>query len=146
VKAIEQNGYHCGPRTTAGGSEAEDRARRLDGFGKLMHRTGRRLGPVFVLLLAFSSLSLPAFAQAPAKGKDAKPVATKATDRIDINLASADKLKALPGIGDAFAKKIVDGRPSSGKDDLISKNTLSEATYNKIKDMIVARQTVKAKK
>ena len=120
--------------------------RSLDGFGKLMHMTSSRLGHVLVLFLACSSLSLPAFAQAPAKGKDAQPVATKAADLIDINSAPADKLKTLPGIGDAFAKKIVDGRPYSGKDSLVSKNILSEATYNKIKDMIVARQAGKAKK
>ncbi|MGE0801155.1 MAG: ComEA family DNA-binding protein [Lautropia sp.] len=68
----------------------------------------------------------------------AKPMA--AADRMDINSASADQLKTLPGIGDARAKAIVDGRPYSGKDDLVKKKVLPEGVYDKIKDVIIARQ------
>jgi DNA uptake protein ComE-like DNA-binding protein len=45
-----------------------------------------------------------------------------------------------------FSKKIVDGRPYSGKDDLVSKNIVPQATYDKIKDLIVARQSTAKKK
>ena len=57
--------------------------------------TASRLGHFLVLFLACSALSLPAFAQASATGKDVKPFATKAADLIDINSAPADKLKTL---------------------------------------------------
>ncbi len=64
---------------------------------------------------------------------------------VDINSASDDELKALPGIGEAYSKKIIANRPYQRKDQLVSKKVIPEATYNGIKDQIIAKQVVKKK-
>ena len=66
------------------------------------------------------------------------------TKPLDINSASIDDLKALPGIGDAYARKIVDNRPYQKKDQLVSRKIIPAATYNKIKDRIIAMQAGKS--
>jgi DNA uptake protein ComE-like DNA-binding protein len=66
-----------------------------------------------------------------------------AADLIDINSATADQLKTLPGIGDAYAKRIVDGRPYSSKNQLVTKGIIPKATYDKIADKIIAKKAAK---
>src|SRR4029453_3593142 len=91
----------------------------------------RLVAVVFAVLFATVSLGLsPALAQtktdAPAK-KDAGKTETKADAKKGRGRNSggaADGTKALPGIGDAYAKKIVDARPYKGKDDLVKKNVV----------------------
>lgn len=65
--------------------------------------------------------------------------------KIDINSASKDELKALPGIGDVTAQKIIDGRPYRAKNQLVSKHIVGQAEYAKIKDQIVAHGGGKGK-
>ena len=54
--------------------------------------------------------------------------------------ASEDQLKTVPGIGDAYAKKIVQNRSYKRKDELVQKKVMPKATYDKIKDHVIAKQ------
>jgi DNA uptake protein ComE-like DNA-binding protein len=100
-----------------------------------------RLFLVTALILAACVWSAsPSFAQAKPK---APAAATAAKTLLDINTASKADLTALPGIGDAYSQKIIDGRPYAKKDQLVSKKIIPQATYDKIKEMIIAKQAKK---
>jgi competence protein ComEA len=78
----------------------------------------------------------PGAKMAPAEKMAPAPKA----ELLDINSATADELKALKGIGDAYSAKIIAGRPYKGKDELVQKNIVPEKTYAEIKDKIIAKQ------
>jgi competence protein ComEA len=78
----------------------------------------------------------PGAKMAPAEKMAPAPKA----ELLDINSATADELKALKGIGDAYSAKIIAGRPYKGKDELVQKNIVPAKTYAEIKDKIIAKQ------
>ena len=114
----------------------------------------RRILAMFVALAIASSASLAQATKAPVKAPaapaksaiaaPAKPAAAApakgATDLIDLNSATKEQLMAAKGIGEAYADKIIKGRPFKSKDELWRKKIMSKGAYDKLKDQIIAKQ------
>jgi DNA uptake protein ComE-like DNA-binding protein len=114
------------------------------------HFTLASLAATALTLGLLTATPLMAQTPAPATGGKMAPGAKMApaekmapapkAELLDINSATADELKALKGIGDAYSAKIIAGRPYKGKDELVQKNIVPEKTYAEIKDKIIAKQ------
>ncbi len=109
------------------------------------------------LLTLVTLLSFWPVVSSAQSGNQSKPATAPATksvtaapaakgEPLDLNTATPDQLKALPGIGDAYAKRIVDGRPYTMKNQLTQRGILPQATYDKIKDSVVAKRPAGAAK
>jgi competence protein ComEA len=108
-----------------------------------MIRTSRWIR-IACLPVALAACMLMPHAKAQSKKTAARtPVANTsapATDLVDLNSATLDQLKALPGVGDVYAQKIVDGRPYAKKTDLVTKKIVPAATYKKFSSQVIAKQ------
>lgn len=62
---------------------------------------------------------------------------------VNINGATHEELKKLPGIGNTEADKIVAGRPYASKADLVTHNIISRSAYEPLKKLIIAKQPYK---
>src|SRR5437660_4005386 len=128
-----------------------------------MHRRSIRLSWLLMLVVSLAyvapSWSIPQAAQSSTssssktkrskKDKSASEASDqkasgKAGSKLDLNTATKEELDALPGIGEAYAQKIIDGRPYRSKNDLVRKGVLPASAYDKIKDQVTAKQVSKA--
>lgn len=92
---------------------------------------------ILLLLTALALVAAPY--QAPKASKS--PTSSTSSKLIDINSASQDDLKALPGIGDAYSAAIIKNRPYANKSQLVSRKVIPQATYDKISSRIIAKQS-----
>jgi competence protein ComEA len=102
------------------------------------HSVVRVMTALLTLVLFLGSA--PAQTASKSDTSKASSAATAKSSLVDINSATKEELDALPGIGEAYAQKIIAGRPYRTKTDLVRRKIIPQSTYDKVKDQIIAKQ------
>ena len=116
-----------------------------------------RAGSLFRVVIGLLALSLPLtmFGSAVVRGAGPVQAASQgsafqgmeaeagAGPALDLNTASAAELKALPGMGDAYVRRVIEGRPYTAKNQLVTRGVLPREAYEQIRDRIVAHRPPK---
>jgi competence protein ComEA len=102
---------------------------------------GRSLILLIVAALAAGTLVqaspvLAGQAAAPPTGGHSMPMHGQHMGALDLNTASLEELRMVPGVNEATAKKILENRPYARADELVTKKVLSKAAYDNIKEHI----------
>jgi DNA uptake protein ComE-like DNA-binding protein len=127
---------------------AHSKRRKRENEMKLTRLTSVVLGLAACTLIGVLpavSAQTKAAAKAVPAAKSTPAAKASASKLVDINSATADQLKALPGVGDVYSQKIIAGRPYANKTQLKSKSIVPAATYDKIASLIIATQPKKSK-
>jgi competence protein ComEA len=66
-----------------------------------------------------------------------------AAEPLDLNTATPRQLRALPGFGDAYVRRVIAGRPYTAKNQLVTRGVLPQSAYDKIASRIVAHRPPK---
>jgi competence protein ComEA len=98
-----------------------------------MRKNKVQIACALVLCLAMAISSVSVLAQ--------KSNAGQPSEKVNLNSASAEQLQALPGIGPATAKSIIEHRTKVGKfsriEEIINVKGIGEKKFQKIKDRLV---------
>ena len=104
----------------------------------------KRFAHLLLPCLALSTMLTATPVVAASSATDVSPSAAVSASEpesnlIDLNSASLKELRSLPGIGNVYSRKIVEGRPYQRVDDLRTRNILPKGTYASIRDQVVAK-------
>jgi DNA uptake protein ComE-like DNA-binding protein len=100
--------------------------------------------------VALAQTSTPAAGTSAPAAKATTPAHTStakkpATPKVDLNTATKEQLQALPGVSESLADRIIAARPFKAKNDLVSKNLMTKAEYEKVSSHVMVKETKETK-